>query len=66
MLGLTNRGLELLEYARKIVNASFDLSLASSGQPQKIDGSAIIYAGELTVPLATQNNFKITTRKTRH
>jgi len=47
-LVLTNSGLELLEHARGMGNAALEFSLAATGQSQKIEGSVIISASELT------------------
>lgn len=47
-LVLTNSGLELLEHAREMSNAALAFSLTASGQSQKIEGSVIVSAGELT------------------
>jgi len=47
-LVLTNSGLELLEHARGMGDAALTFSLAATGQSQKIAGSVIVSAGELT------------------
>ncbi len=47
-LVLTNSGLELLEHARSMGDSALEFSLAATGQSQKIEGSVIVSAGELT------------------
>ncbi|AAZ28296.1 LysR family transcriptional regulator [Colwellia psychrerythraea] len=47
-LVLTSSGLKLLEHARGMGDAALEFSLAVTGQSQKIEGSVIVSAGELT------------------
>jgi len=46
-LVLTDSGVELLEHARSMGDASLQFSLAATGQSQQLDGSVVISAGEL-------------------
>ena len=47
-LVLTESGIELLEYARKMGDVALDFSLSVSGQSQQLEGSVSISVSELT------------------